>query len=114
MCFAIPSFAAAHNRLITLNAESSDIAPIDRSCAPGRHRDLVTRIAGQPLVAGCPAATSRSLVFPTVRGMSESNRVESAGKPGFTRRRFIIGTVGAGAAAALVKGGGLAPRTRAA
>jgi alkaline phosphatase D len=32
----------------------------------------------------------------------------------FTRRRFIIGTVGAGAAAALVKGGGLAPRARAA
>jgi hypothetical protein len=47
--------------------------------------------------------------------MSESNAIESAGKPGFTRRRFIIGTVGAGAAVAVARsGGGLVPRARAA
>jgi hypothetical protein len=33
--------------------------------------------------------------------MSDSIQAESAGKPGFTRRRFIIGTVGAGAVTAL-------------
>ena len=33
--------------------------------------------------------------------VSESIRAESAGEPGFTRRRFIIGTVGVSAAAAL-------------
>jgi len=33
--------------------------------------------------------------------MSDSTAAESAGKPGFTRRRFIIGTVGAGAVTAL-------------
>jgi len=33
--------------------------------------------------------------------MSETIAAESAGKPGFTRRRFIIGTVGAGAVTAL-------------
>ena len=33
--------------------------------------------------------------------MSDSIAAESAGKPGFTRRRFIIGTVGAGAVTAL-------------
>ena len=35
------------------------------------------------------------------RDMSDSIQAESAGKPGFTRRRFIIGTVGAGAVTAL-------------
>ena len=33
--------------------------------------------------------------------MTESLKAESAGKPGFTRRRFIIGSAGAGAIAAL-------------
>ena len=33
--------------------------------------------------------------------MSDSTAAESAGKPGFTRRRFIIGTVGASAVTAL-------------
>ena len=33
--------------------------------------------------------------------MSDSIQAESAGKPGFTRRRFIIGTVGASAVTAL-------------
>jgi len=33
--------------------------------------------------------------------MSDDNQAASAGKPGFTRRRFIIGTVGAGAAVAV-------------
>ena len=65
-------------------------------------------MAGEASISRYPPgwmdATPCSLVFPNVRGMSE-----------FTRRRFIIGTVGVGAAAALARGGGgLVPRALAA
>jgi hypothetical protein len=46
--------------------------------------------------------------------VSESFRTDSAGKPGFTRRRFIIGTVGVSAAAALAGTPVRAPRALAA
>jgi Purple acid Phosphatase, N-terminal domain/Calcineurin-like phosphoesterase len=48
-----------------------------------------------------------SLVFPSVTAMSESTQAGTAGKPGFTRRRFIIGSAGVSAVAAL---GGTAVR----
>ena len=55
----------------------------------------------QRLAAGCPAATRCSLSLPSVTAMTDSIQAETAGKPGFTRRRFIIGSAGVSAVAAL-------------